>query len=160
MSEMLDHVADLPEVALGAGEILCEQDGVGGQLWILVTGELTVTKHGQVVGAIQRPGAVIGEVAVLLDRSHGATVTARVPSTLRFAADGAALLRSEPAITTYVAAGLAERLEFVSTYLADLKHQYGDAPGLAMIDAVVTELVSRQDPPARPGSLRDPDPEY
>jgi hypothetical protein len=29
-----------------------------------------------------------------------------------------------------------------------------------MIDAVVTELVTRQDPPARPGSARDPDPEY
>jgi hypothetical protein len=74
--------------------------------------------------------------------------------------DGAALLRNEPAITTHVAAGLAERLEFVSTYLADLKHQYGDAPGLAMVDSVLTELVSRQDPPARPGSVREPDPQY
>jgi len=160
MSEMLELVAHLPEVHVGAGDVLCEQGGEGGPLWVLVDGELTVTKHGQVVGTIVRPGAVSGEVAVLLGTSHGATVTARERSTLRFADDGAALLRSEPAITTHVAAGLAERLEFVSTYLADLKHQYGDAPGLAMIEAVVTELVARRDPPARPGSVRDPDPEY
>jgi CRP/FNR family cyclic AMP-dependent transcriptional regulator len=59
-----------------------------------------------------------------------------------------------------VAEGLAERLAFVTTYLADLKHQYGDAPGLAMVGQVLSELAQRQGPTARPGSLRDPDPDY
>jgi hypothetical protein len=59
-----------------------------------------------------------------------------------------------------VAQGLAERLAFVTTYLADLRHQYGDAPGLAMVGQVLTELSQRQVPTARPGSARDPDPEY
>ena len=56
--------------------------------------------------------------------------------------------------------GLAERLNFVTTYLADLKHQYGDAPGLAMVSDVLVELTQRRAPPARPGSARDPDPDY
>ena len=55
---------------------------------------------------------------------------------------------------------LAERLSFVTTYLADLKHQYGDAPGLAMVSDVLKELAAHQGPAARPGSARDPDPEY
>ena len=59
-----------------------------------------------------------------------------------------------------MATGLAERLAFVTTYLADLRHQYGDAPGLAMVSGVLQELAQRQGPPARPGSLRDPDPDY
>jgi CRP-like cAMP-binding protein len=119
-----------------------------------------VSKGDVQVNTIDRPGAVIGEVAVLLGTGNSATVTASTPSRLRVAFDGAALLRSDPAITAHVATGLAERLNFVSTYLADLKHQYGDAPGLAMVDDVLIELASRQAPVARPGSARDPDPEY
>jgi hypothetical protein len=82
------------------------------------------------------------------------------PSVLRHAEDGQALLTSDPAITHVVAVGLAERLNFVTTYLADLKHQYGDAPGLTMVSDVLSQLAQRQAPPARPGSARDPDPEY
>jgi len=59
-----------------------------------------------------------------------------------------------------VAVELAERLNFVTTYLADLKHQYGDAPGLAMVSDVLAHLGQRKQPVARPGSARDPDPEY
>ena len=54
----------------------------------------------------------------------------------------------------------SERLDFVTSYLADLKHQYGDAPGLSMIPDVLRQLAQRQAPPAQPGSARDPDPDY
>jgi hypothetical protein len=59
-----------------------------------------------------------------------------------------------------VAIGLAERLNFVTTYLADLKQQYGDAPGLSMVNDVLARLAQGQTPSARPGSARDPNPEY
>jgi hypothetical protein len=96
----------------------------------------------------------------LLDSVFSATVTAAEPSVMRHAAIGRALLESDPEITTLLAVGLAERLNFVTTYLADLKHQYGDAPGLSMIPEVLRQLSQRQGPPARPGSARDPDPDY
>jgi hypothetical protein len=67
---------------------------------------------------------------------------------------------ADPAITQLVAVGLAERLTFVTTYLADLKNQYGDVPGLSMVSDVLNQLAQRQAPPARPGSARDPNPEY
>ena len=66
----------------------------------------------------------------------------------------------DPEITRLIAVGLAERLNFVTAYLADLKHQYGDAPGLSMVDSVLIRLAQRQDAPVRSGSARDPDPEY
>lgn len=157
---MLELVAHLPEIDVGEGEVLCVEGGRSGSIWILISGSLTVSKGDVAFNTITRPGAVIGEVAVLLGIGNSATVIASSPSRLRVAHDGAALLGSNPAITTHVAAGLAERLNFVSTYLADLKRQYGDAPGLAMVDDVLNELVSRQAPTARPGSARDPDPEY
>ena len=59
-----------------------------------------------------------------------------------------------------MAAGLAERLNFVNTYLADLKHQYGDAPGLAMVSDVLSKLSQHTGPAAQSGSAREPNPEY
>ena len=35
-----------------------------------------------------------------------------------------------------------------------------DAPGLSMVSEVLNQLTQRQAPAARPGSARDPDPDY
>lgn len=157
---MLELVDDLPEIELAAGTVLCSQGERSGSIWVLIDGALAVMKGDIEINRIELPGAIIGEVAVLLGIGNTATVTASTRCRLRVAIDGVALLESSPLITTTVAAGLAERLDFVSTYLADLKHQYGDAPGLAMVGAVLDQLATRQGPPVRPGSARDPDPEY
>ena len=158
LPDMLALSASLPEVAFAAGDVVVREGGADGSLWVLVSGALRVTKGGIEVNTVNRPGALIGEVAVLLDAPHGATVEATAPSVLRHAVDGAALLAEHPTVTRLVAIGLAERLNVVTTYLADLKHQYGDAPGLAMVGEVLARLAARQAPPARPGSARDPDP--
>jgi CRP-like cAMP-binding protein len=126
----------------------------------LVSGALRVRKGGTEVNTITQRGAMVGEISVLLGIAHGATVEAIEPSRLRYAADGRGLLMGDPAVTNLVAVGLAERLNVVNTYLADLKDQYHDAPGLEMVSEVLTHLAQRQRPPARPGSARDPDPEY
>lgn len=116
-------------------------------------------KGGELVNAVNRPGAMIGEVSVLLNKAYGATVEATAPSVLRHAADRQAFLATDPEISRLVAVGLAELLNFVTSYLSDLKHQYGDAPGLAMVSDVLKQLALRQAPLARPGSARDPDPD-
>jgi CRP-like cAMP-binding protein len=134
------------------------EGGAGGAIWILVSGALQVRKGDIVVNTITQPGAIIGEISVLLGTEHGATVEATEPSRLRHAADGHDLL-GVPAVTHLVAVGLAERLNYVTSYLADLKYQYGDAPGLTMVSDVLTRLAQHQGS-ARPGSARDPDPEY
>jgi CRP-like cAMP-binding protein len=160
MADMLALSTMLPEVAFAPGDVVVDEGGSAGGLWILVSGALEVRKGRVRVNTVTRPGALIGEVAVLLETVNGATVKATAPSVLRHAADGRALLASDPTITRLVAVGLAERLNVVTTYLADLKHQYGDAPGLSMVADVLAQLGQRQAPAARPGSARDPDPEY
>ncbi|HEY1444470.1 MAG TPA: cyclic nucleotide-binding domain-containing protein [Acidimicrobiales bacterium] len=156
---MLTLSAHLPEVELDSGDVVVNEGGSGGAIWVLVSGALQVRKGDIPVNTITLPGAVVGEIAVLLNTDHGATVETTEPSRLRFAADGHALL-ANPAVAMLVAVGLAERLNFVSSYLADLKYQYGDAPGLSMVTDVITRLAQRQQPVARPGSMRDPEPEY
>jgi CRP-like cAMP-binding protein len=157
---MLTLSAHLPEVDYAPGDAVVREGGPSGSIWVLVSGALQVRKGDEVVNTITHPGAVVGEISVLLGTDHGATVEATEPSRLRVADDGHALLAGDPAITRLVAIGLADRLNVVTTYLADLKHQYADAPGLAMVSEVLAQLAQRQAPPARPGSARDPDPQY
>ncbi len=158
--DMLSLSTHLPQVALAPGEVVVREGEANGGLWILLSGELQVHKGGVLVNTVTQPGALIGEVSALLGSPYGATVRATAPSVLRHAADAQALLASDPAIMRLIAVGLAERLNFVTTYLADLKHQYGEAPGIAMVSDVLVELAQRQAPAARPGSARDPDPDY
>jgi CRP/FNR family transcriptional regulator, cyclic AMP receptor protein len=160
VTDMLELTAHLPEMEISTGVVLVREGGTNGGIWVLVSGALRVLKGDVAVNVINHPGAVIGEVSVLLGVGHNATVEATEPCRLRYASNGHELLGSDPAITKLVAVGLAERLSFVTTYLADLTHQYGDAPGLAMVSTVLSKLEQPRGPVSRPGSARDPDPEY
>jgi CRP/FNR family cyclic AMP-dependent transcriptional regulator len=159
-SDPLALTAHLPEIELAPGEVVVREGGTSSSLWILVSGALRVRKGDVVVNTIDHPGAVIGEMSLLLGTRHSATVEATQPTRLRFAANGNALLDGDPAFARLVATGLAERLSYVTTYLADLAHQYGDAPGLSMVATVLSQLEQRTAPKAVPGSVRDPDPDY
>lgn len=160
MLDMLALSSHLPELSLQPGQtVLCEGDAPGA-IWVLVSGALDVCRGSVVVNTITQPGALVGEVSVLLGVPAGATVRATTPSVLRHAVDGNALLTHHPAVARLVAVGLAERLNFVTSYLVDLKQQYGNAPGLDMVSDVLRQLSQRQGAPLRPGSARDPDPDY
>lgn len=160
MQEMLALTAALPERRFEVGETIVAEGTAAGAVWVLVAGRLQISKGGVVINQVSEPGALIGEVSALLDSTYGATVTALEPSLLRRADDGHGWLRSDAEITRLVAIGLAERLNFVTTYLVDLKHQYGDAPGLSMVPEVLNQLAQHPAPRLRPGSARDPDPVY
>lgn len=160
MTDLVKLSAHLPEVRLPAGVFVVTEGGSGGSVWVLVDGSLEVRKGDLAVNTITHPGSLVGEMSALTGTQHSASVVTTAPTVLRHAADGAAFLESDPAVLRLVAQGLAERLAFVTTYLADLRHQYGDAPGLAMVGGVLQQLAQRQAPPARPGSRRDPEPEY
>ncbi|MEJ8823206.1 cyclic nucleotide-binding domain-containing protein [Variovorax humicola] len=160
MHELLQRTAGLPEITLAPGDTLVREGESGDGLWILISGTLQVSKAGTAISSVSRPGAAIGEISLLLNSPYSATVVASEPCVLRYAADGHALLMSNPAITRLIAVGLAERLAFVTTYLADLKNQYGDSPGLAMVSDVLNQLAHRQGPQVRPGSEREPNPDY
>ena len=160
MSTMLKLCGHLPEVEFAAGDTVVREGDQSGSIWVLVSGALQVRKGAIVVNTVTAPGATVGEISVLLGNAHGATVVATERSVLRHAVDGRALLARDPAIARLVAVGLAERLNFVTAYLCELKHRSGDAPGLALVSDVLHPLSQRPGPAAQPGSARDPDPEH
>jgi MFS family permease len=78
----LDRLASqLEPVRLAAGETLFEQGAQGDHFYLIATGEVEVLVDGRPV-ALERPGEVLGEIALLRDVPRTATVRARSESEL------------------------------------------------------------------------------
>jgi CRP/FNR family transcriptional regulator, cyclic AMP receptor protein len=63
------------------GKVLCRQGDVGHEFFVIVEGEVEVTKDGKSLGT-RGAGDFIGEIALLVNTPRTATVTAKTP--LRF----------------------------------------------------------------------------
>jgi CRP-like cAMP-binding protein len=146
VNDLLALSEHLPELELAAGETVIEEGSAGGSLYVLVTGQLVVGKSGQSVATIEAPGAMVGEVAVLLGRPASASVKVGRASIIRHALDGRAFLRSDPAIMERVATDLAARLTGATARLADLREQYHGRPDELVLVDLVSQLFSAETP--------------
>jgi CRP-like cAMP-binding protein len=112
-----------------------------------------------IVAVLSEPGAVTGEMSLLLDRPHTATVRAGVNSTLFKIEDAAAFLKAQPAVALLIAQLLAQRLNVATTYLADLMKQYaGHGTHLEMVGEVLQSMINLPPQEVAPGSDLESDP--
>ena len=111
-----------------------------------------------IVDWIDRPGAVFGEMAVLLGTAATASVETSEPSRLRYAANGEDFL-ADARVIKLVAVGLADRLNMVTTYLTDLQDQFGDAPEMGMVREALKQLLDRHVAAFPLDSVQDPQPD-
>jgi CRP-like cAMP-binding protein len=126
---------------------------------VLIEGRLEVVKGDAVVASLTEPGAVLGEMSVLLDKPHTATVRAAQDSTIYEIDDAASFLRNQPAVALLIARMLAQRLNVANTYLADLKQQYaGHGNHLAMVGDLLQSMINLSPTEVSPGSDRQSDP--
>jgi CRP/FNR family cyclic AMP-dependent transcriptional regulator len=159
MREILRRCARMPQVSLGPGEVVLGEGERRGVLLILIEGEVEILKGDIQVNTVADPGAVFGEMSVLLDAPHMATVRTLVPSRFHVAEDARSFLTSDPEIALAVSRLLARRLQAMMTYLADLKHQFEEHDDhLGIVDEVLECLTHQQGEEHVPGSDRDPDP--
>ena len=159
MREILPLCTGMPQRAVPAGETILHEGDRTGVLFILVEGAVEILKGDVRVNTVSDPGAVFGEMSVLLDAPHMATVRTLAPSRFHVAEDARRFLHGDPAVALAVSRLLARRLHAMITYLAALKHQYEDRNDhLGMVDEVLEALVHHQGDEHSPGSDRDPDP--
>ena len=124
MREILEYCIGGSRRNVTAGDLVVHEGGRTGHLYVLIEGRLEVIKGDTVVASIAEPGAVLGEMSVLLDQPHTATVRAALDSTIYEIDDAASFLRRQPAVALLIARMLAQRLNVANTYLADIKRQY------------------------------------
>ena len=102
---------------IAPGMALIEQGGRTGQLYVLKDGELEVLRDGKHVAIIKTPGAVIGEMSVLLDTPQTATVRA-VSEVDYYVIDTALdVLKSHPDWLLQIARLLAQRVNATTALL-------------------------------------------
>ena len=80
---------------------------------------LEVIKGDTIVATIVEPGAVLGEMSVLLDTPHTATVRAAQDSAIYEIDDAASFLRQQPVVSLMIARMLAKRLAPATVETAD-----------------------------------------
>jgi CRP-like cAMP-binding protein len=144
---------------VSAGTFVLHEGATTGHLYVLIEGRLEVVKGDTIVASITEPGAVVGEMSVLLDQPHTATVRAASDSTIYQFDDAASFLRGQPEVALLIAQLLARRLNVATTYLADVMHQYaGHGDHLAMVGEVLQCMINLPQTGISPGSDRQSDP--
>jgi CRP/FNR family cyclic AMP-dependent transcriptional regulator len=102
-----------------------------GQLYLLRHGMVEVMRDGLRIATVAEPGAVFGELAVILDKPHTADVRALEPSEFHVV-DASSLLRENVLALAYVTATLARRLDAANEVIVEIKKELesGRRPGV------------------------------
>jgi len=159
MGSILDLCQGAPLETLESGTVLLPEGKTSGHLYVLKSGAVEVLRGDTQVAVVEEPGAVFGEMSVLLKRPHTATVRALTPITVYTFDDAEGFLKSNPEIAFFIGRLLAGRLNAATTYLVDLKRQFEDQGNhLCMVGEVLDALIHQQDEDFNLGPERESDP--
>jgi len=159
MREILDYCTGGTQRTVPAGAVVLHEGSKTGRLFVLIEGRLEIIRGDAVVAVLAEPGAVTGEMSLLLDRPHTATVRAASDSVIYEFNDAASFLNEQPAVALLIARLLAQRVNVATTYLADLMKQYaGHGTHLEMVGEILQSMISLPPQQVSPGSDRQSDP--
>lgn len=131
-----------PAKVFAPGTFLIRQGGAPGSLFVLESGEVEVLRGETVVATIAEPGAIIGEMSVLLDAHHSASVRAKGAVFAHEVENAATALRKHPELLYKVAQILARRLGATTTFLVETREKLADTADLEFLEKVY-ELLGR-----------------
>jgi CRP/FNR family transcriptional regulator, cyclic AMP receptor protein len=117
-----NSLTSLPLVTYQHGETVIANGSKTRRLLFLKKGAVAIVKEGTEIAQVAEPGAVFGELSVLLDQPHTADVRALETSQFHIA-DAAAFLTQNPIAVLSIATMLAHRLDGANHALIQVKHQ-------------------------------------
>jgi CRP/FNR family cyclic AMP-dependent transcriptional regulator len=159
MASIIDKCAGAPRKQFAPGTILIAEGETSGRLYVLAEGSVEVLRGDTQIAVVTETGSVFGEMSVLLNRPHTATVRATSPVGVFVFEDAESFLRSHPEIAFLLGKLLAERLNAATTYLVDLKRQFeGHGNHLGMVGEVLETLIHQQHEDFIPGPEGEADP--
>ena len=147
---MLQLIAGHKVQDFAPGDMVMEQGGTSGRLLVLIHGEVEILRDDVRLARSSEPGAVFGEMSVLLESPFTATVRVLKPSSFAIIENPRQFLGSSADASLHVAKLLATRLDALNKYLVDLKQQYEGHDHIGMVDKVLETLMHRHPrPPSR-----------
>ena len=146
MPDILDFCKGRKAETFRSGAVLIKEGGDDRKLYVLIEGQVEVLRSGTQVSYIDEPGSIFGEMSVLLGMPYSATVKALSGVKAYVIDDPMAFLASEPQIALELAALLARRLYYTTSYLVDLQQQAaGKREDLDLVDKILAQLVQSPD---------------
>jgi CRP-like cAMP-binding protein len=145
---MLQQLSSLPVEVHPPGSVVLAAGATTGKLLVLKEGAVEVRLDGVRIAEVSDPGAVFGEVGLLLGQPHTADVLALQRSVFHVA-DGGTFLRVNPTAALYVAMVLAHRLAAVNRCLVEARDQPAPAAQGRVFDEMVENIAEaiRYGPP-------------
>jgi CRP/FNR family cyclic AMP-dependent transcriptional regulator len=158
VTELLALCIDMPKQTVRAGEALIESGASASRMYVLISGAVTIERDGVPFARIDTPGAIFGEMSVVLGQPATATVRANSDVEVHVIAEPETFLIEQPGAALAVLRTTASRLDGLTHYLVDVKRQLaGDEGHLGMVGQILDTLVHHQGAPTRTGSARDPE---
>lgn len=117
---ILQACSNMQKMTIAKGTELLQQGSQSGTLYVLASGTVEILRGGVVVASTSEPGALFGEMSILLGTPHTATVRAKTHCEVYGFENGAEFVRSNPDITFEIATLLAKRLSQATDYLTEL----------------------------------------
>jgi CRP/FNR family transcriptional regulator, cyclic AMP receptor protein len=162
LESILAAAQELPEVTYPDGATVLVEGQNPAPLLVLISGTVQMSRADVPISVVSQPGAVFGEIAALLGVPATATVRTRGESVFRICDhDQFAFLASHPEISLAVAQLLARRVDALTSYLVDVRHQYADRDDhLGVMDVVLESLSHHHGSDFEPGSDRETEAPY
>ena len=142
MADILDYCSELAEIRFKSGQTMLPEGERLGKLLVLIEGQVEVIRERTQVTHVDEPGSIFGEMAVLLDMPHSATVKALSEVRAYEIPDALTFLEAQPEMSLHIATMLARRLYYTTSYLVDLQQQAaGKRQDLDLVDQILSTLV-------------------
>jgi CRP/FNR family cyclic AMP-dependent transcriptional regulator len=146
MPDILEYCKGRKAETFKSGAILLEEGAEDHKLFVLIEGQVEVLRKGTQVSYVDEPGSLFGEMSVLLDMPYSASVKALSTVKAYVIDDPIGFLGSQAEIALELAALLARRLYYTTSYLVDLQQQAaGRREDLDLVDKILAQLVQSPD---------------
>ena len=137
---ILEAVENYPVTVVGPRGVLVQEGQKTGKLYVLKSGDLEIVRAGSLVASIGEAGAIIGEMSVLLDQPHSATVRSRMGAEVHAIDDPETFLDANPGVARQIASLLAVRLQKTTALLVDMRQQAKEREDHVMFDKIFALL--------------------
>jgi CRP-like cAMP-binding protein len=125
--EVLAKLVDFPIRVFEQGDVVLSEGSATGRLLFLKQGLVDIVMEGVDLTRVSEPGAVFGEIGVLLGQAHTADVMAVQPSSFYVVESADEFLRAEPLVALYIAMVLAQRLNVVNHLVIEARSRAAEA---------------------------------
>ena len=144
MIDIETSLKEFPLISLSAGEYLLRQAGTTDSIYFLLEGSVKVSRDDYEIAVVSDKGAVFGEMSILLENEHSASVQCIEDSKLYHIEHPGKYLEDHPGVIWHIAQILSLRLFNLNQYLVDVKSQYEGHDHLHMVDDVLETLLNQQ----------------